>query len=219
MRRRHFLTFSAASTGGFLIYTLDRKPQLVHAQESTFKVRLRFFTEQEALSVAAACALIFPSDEQGPGANEASVIIYIDRQLAGPYGRDAYRYVHPPFEQGAPEQGYQGAATPAAIYREGLTHIRGLHRLPVDEQFATLKRVESTLFFALLRAHTIEGMFCDPMHGGNVDMIGWQLIGFPGPRMSYADEIEKYRGQPFRPAPVSLSQVLGRRVKPSEDET
>jgi gluconate 2-dehydrogenase gamma chain len=207
MRRRHFLVVSATSIGGGF------------AQGPARKIPLRFFTEEEALSVAAAAAQIFPSDEAGPGAQEAGVVIYIDRQLAGPYGRDAYRYTKPPFEPGAPEQGYQGAATPAGVYREGLKNIRGLHLLAPAEQHAVLKQMEGSTFFALLRTHTIEGMFCDPMHGGNAGMIGWQLIGFPGPRMSYADEVEQYRGRPFRPKPASLRQIVGRDVKPSEDES
>ena len=219
MRRRHFLTVSAASVGGALIYTLDRKPVRVHAQQKTFNIPLRFFTRDEALDVAAAAAQIFPSDDAGPGANEAGVVIYIDRQLAGPYGRDHYRYAKPPFESGPPELGYQGKQTPAEIYREGLKQIAGLRNLAAQEQHASLSRIEQTVFFKLLRRHTIEGMFCDPVHGGNVDMIGWQLIGFPGPRMSYADEIEQYYGRPFRPKPKSLEQITGRKVRPSEDES
>jgi gluconate 2-dehydrogenase gamma chain len=214
MRRRHFLIVSAST----LVYTLDRQPGLVHAQSKPLKIPLRFFTEREALAIGAAAAQIFPSDESGPGANEAAVAIYIDRQLAGPYGRDRYRYTQPPFEEGIPEQGYQGRATPAEIYRDGLKQIGSLHLLASDEQRATLTRMEKTLFFQLLRTHTIEGMFCDPMHGGNAGLIGWQLIGFPGPRMSYLDEVEKYYGREFRPKPAGLQQVVGRAVKPSEDE-
>src|SRR5215469_18088992 len=121
MRRRHFLTLTATSLGGSLIYTLNRKPVRVYAQ-SDIKVRvpLRFFDEKQALIIAAATARIFPSDEAGPGAPEAGVIIYIDRQLASPYGRDRHRYVQAPFEEGVPEQGYQGKATPRELYREGL---------------------------------------------------------------------------------------------------
>ena len=48
-------------------------------------------------------------------------------------------------------------------------------------------------------------------------MIGWQMIGFPGPRMSYADEVEQYHGQAFRPQPRSLQQIVGHRVKPDEE--
>ena len=218
MRRRHFLTLSASTVGGLLVYTLDRRPYRVHAQAKPIRVPLRFFTEPEALDVAAAAARIFPADESGPGANEAGVVIYIDRQLAGPYGRDRYRYSQPPFENGVAEQGYQGKATPAQIYREGLHGIAGLRDLDPAAQDTKLKQIEPTRFFTLLRTHTIEGMFCDPMHGGNADLIGWQLIGFPGPRMSYLDEVEKYHGREFRPKPAGLEQVTGRKIRPSEDE-
>jgi gluconate 2-dehydrogenase gamma chain len=61
-------------------------------------------------------------------------------------------------------------------------------------------------------------MFCDPIHGGNADMVGWQLVGFPGPRMSNAAEIDKYYGKAFRPKPISLEQIVGSKVRPSEDE-
>ncbi len=183
MQRREFLTLTVSSVGGLLFYTLDRKPERVLA--ASVKVPLRFFTRAEALLIAAAAARIFPSDESGPGAEEAGVIIYIDRQLAGPYGRDRYRYTQPPFEERTPEFGYQGKATPREVYREGLKLLAGFDRLDAPAQDAALRKIEGTVFFELLRAHVIEGMFCDPMHGGNVDMLGWQLIGFPGPSMSF----------------------------------
>lgn len=219
MRRRRFLTISATALGGSLIYTLDRTPVRVHAQDAQkIRVPLRFFDERGALIVAAAAARIFPADASGPGANEAGVVIYIDRQLAGPYGRDRYRYVQPPFEDGLPEQGYQGKATPREIYREGLILLGAdFGPLAPAEQDGKLRSIETSLFFRMLRQHTIEGMFCDPMHGGNVDLIGWQLIGYPGPYMSWSDEIDRHNGEPYRPKPRSLSDVLGRRVKPWED--
>jgi len=49
-------------------------------------------------------------------------------------------------------------------------------------------------------------------------MIGRQLIGFPGPVMSNRDEIEKYRGIPYKRAPRSLSQIVGLPVKGWEEE-
>lgn len=218
MQRRHFLALTVSSVGGMLVYTLGRSPLRLVAEEKTVRIPLRFFSEEEALDAGAAAARIFPSEESGPGAPEAGVVIYIDRQLAGPYGRDRYRYTHPPFETGVAELGYQGKATPREIYQEGLKTIAGLHRWSPDEQDQKLRQIEGTMFFSLLRRHTIEGMFCDPMHGGNIDMIGWQLIGFPGPRMSYFQEVDQYYGRPFRPKPVSLRQVVGRPVRPSEEE-
>jgi gluconate 2-dehydrogenase gamma chain len=43
-------------------------------------------------------------------------------------------------------------------------------------------------FFGAVRLHTIEGMFCDPMYGGNRNAIGWKLIGFPGAQWGYSAE-------------------------------
>ena len=219
MRRRQFLTLSAATIGGVLVYSLDRKASLLTAQHKPLRIPLRFFTETEALIVAAGASRIFPSDETGPGAREAGVAIFIDRQLAGPYGKDRFRYTQPPFEDAPREFGYQGSATPRQIYRDGLKTLQGFHLLAPGAQDEALRKIESTLFFSLLRQNTIEGVFCDPMHGGNVDMVGWQLIGFPGPRMSNYDEIEKYHGLAFRPKPISLRQATGAKIRPSEDES
>ena len=219
MRRRHFLTLSATAIGGTLVFTLDRKPMLVHAQDDRkIRVPLRFFDEREALTISAAAARIFPSDTNGPGATEAGVVIYIDRQLAGPYGRDRYRYTQPPFEDGLPEQGYQGKATPREVYREGLAVLgQDFKGLTPAAQDARLREIETTYFFRLLRQHTIEGMFSDPMHGGNAGMIGWQLIGYPGPYMSWSEHIDQHYGKAYRPKQRSLTEVVGHPVKPSED--
>ncbi len=221
MRRRHFLTITAGTLGGVLVYSLDRRVSVVHAirhQAQKLRIPLRFFTEVEALTVAAAAARIFPTDESGPGAHEAGAIIYIDRQLAGPYGADRHRYTLGPFDEtAAPELGYQAKATPRELYRQGLKSLQTIVDKSPQQQDEMLHAIESTRFFRMLRQHTIEGMFCDPLHGGNVDMVGWQLIGFPGPRMSNADEIEKHFGEAFRPKPTRLVEIAGRAVRGSED--
>lgn len=220
VKRRHFLTVSAQTLGGLIVFSLDRQGTLLKTQSPSKNLRipLRFFTESETLTVAAAVSRIFPTDDSGPGASEAGVTIYIDRQLAGPWGRDRYRYTQGPFEENAPaEFGYQGKATPRQIYRQGLKELKGLDVLEPAEQDQRLGQIESSLFFSLLRRNTIEGMFCDPMHGGNVDMVGWQLIGFPGPRMSNYDDVDKHFGEAFRPTPASLRLVTRRKVHPSED--
>ena len=103
----------------------------------------------------------------------------------------------------------QGLATLGADFADPAGRRAG-RRTALDREHA---------FFQMLRTHTIEGMFCDPMHGGNAGLIGWQLIGFPGPRMSYRDEIDKYHGMPYRPKPVSLQQVVGHPVKGWEEES
>lgn len=220
VRRREFLTLSAASVGGLLVYTLDGQASRIAPESGkSIRIPLRFFSEAEALIVAAAASRIFPSDETGPGAREAGVAVYIDRQLAGPWGRDHFRFTQGPFEEDAnPEFGYQGKPTPRQIYRQGLSQLTDFHLLDLSAQDQELKKIEDTLFFALLRQNTVEGMFSDPMHGGNKDMIGWQLIGFPGPRMSNYDDIEKHYGEAFRPQPAGLREIAGDSIRPIEDE-
>lgn len=213
MRRRHFLSISAASFGGLLIPSLGGQLSRLSAAQQTDKalrIPLHFFTESEALIVTAAVSRIFPTDDSAPGAQEAAVAIYIDRQLAGPWGRDRHRYTQPPFDENAPpEFGYQGQATPCEIYRAGLKTLAGFHFLSADQQDTTLRKIETSRFFSLLRRNTIEGLFCDPLHGGNSNLIGWQLLGFPGPRMNNSDDIEKHYGEAFRPKPASLHEVTG----------
>jgi gluconate 2-dehydrogenase gamma chain len=188
MKRREFLTIPAGALGGTLLYTL-------------------------------ACERIFPSDATGPGAKEAGVVIYIDRQLAGPYGADKYRYTKGPFVESVPEHGYQGKANPREAYRQGIAELgMNFDELPADQQIQKLQSMEKTHFFQLLRAHTIEGMFSDPMHGGNAGLIGWQLVGYPGPRMSYREDVDQHFGKEYRPKPAGLEQIMKRPGNPWEDE-
>jgi gluconate 2-dehydrogenase gamma chain len=213
MKRREFITLSV---GGVLIYTFNRKALWLHADETTVNVALRFFTADEAKAVAAACERIFPSDENGPGAKEAGVIIYIDRQLAGPYGRDELRYTRGPFIETDPTfGGYQGKESPQEIYRAGIKLLgNDFVSLTPAQQDDRLRSIEKTMFFQMLRDHTVEGMFCDPLHGGNANLVGWQLIGFPGPVMSWRDAITVYdKGEAYRPTPMGLEQILGIPIK------
>jgi len=219
MKRREFINLSGTSIGGLLLYSLAGKAKVVNAESGPDKVPLRFFTEKEAKVVVAACERIFPGDESGPGATQANVVIYIDRQLAGPYGTDKYRYTQPPFVESIPEHGYQGKENPQQIYRAGIRTLGAdFGEIGGVEQDERLAAQEKTRFFKLLRQHTIEGMFCDPMHGGNAGLIGWQLIGYPGPQMSFRAQIGNYNGVAYRRDPQSLSEILGRPVIPWEDE-
>jgi gluconate 2-dehydrogenase gamma chain len=220
MKRREFLTVPVKSLGGLLLFTLAGEPVRFAAQgNAKVRIPLLFFTEAEARVVQAACARIFPTDENGPGATEANVIVYIDRQLAGPWGQDKYRYTQAPWVESVPEHGYQEKDNPRQIYRAAIPKLGAdFTSMPFGEQDSRLRVIERSTFFRLLRTHTLEGMFSDPLHGGNAGLIGWQLIGYPGPLMSYREEIDKYHGLPFEAKPKSLEQVTGRKVKGWEEE-
>ena len=77
------------------------------------------------------------------------------------------------------------------------------------------KRLSS--FRKVLYRTLVEGFLCDPLHGGNAGLIGWQLLGYPGPLMTHRDQIDKNLGQPWRRKPRGLAEILGRPVKGWED--
>jgi gluconate 2-dehydrogenase gamma chain len=171
-----------------------------------------FFTADEAALVEAVVDRLIPADERGPGGKDAGCAIFIDRQLAGPYGRSEGLYMSPPFMPGAPSQGYQMPDTPAARYRTGLRSLgtyvaarygnKSFHELSTGQQDEILAGVESSAialrdvdgprFFDLVLQNTQEGFFADPVYGGNRDMVGWKLVGFPGARYDYRDWVERH---------------------------
>lgn len=185
-----------------------------------------FFSPDEKRLIDAATARLIPSDENGPGATEAAVSVFIDRQLAGPYGRAATWYMDGPWHKGESTQGYQLKLTPAQLYRSALRNLeehcrrtyntRSFADLKPDDQDTVLKGLEvgdiqlndvpAKTFFALLWQNTQEGFLADPMYGGNRGFAGWKLIGFPGPRYNYIDEISQY-GKPY---PLPTVGILGR---------
>jgi len=217
VKRREFLIVPAKALGGLLLSSLVGEWIPAVAADGV-KVPLRFFTAEEARVIQAATERIFPGDASGPGATEAGVTIYIDRQLASPYGKDKYRYTKGPWIESIPEHGYQGKETPQQIYRAGIKVLGDFAGLSSQEQDVRLETIQETVFFRLMHAHTVEGMFCDPLHGGNLGMVGWKMIGYPGPRMSYRYEIDKYFGKAYVAEPKSLEQILRHPVKGVEDE-
>ena len=123
----------------------------------------------EAATLAAVCARIIPTDASGPGATEARASLYIDRALGGWLAPSRQDYT----------AGLADIDT-AARARGGK---RFIDLAPV-EQDALLTSLAQTPFFGLVRAHTIQGTFCDPAYGGNANFVGWDLIGYPGIRLN-----------------------------------
>jgi len=110
-----------------------------------------FFTPGEAAFVEAAVARLIPQDELGPGALEAGVPRFIDRQLAGPYGQGDHFNLQRPMPKGTPSQGWQMGA-PAEVYRAAIPQVdrwatetkgKGFAALSPDDRDAALKALES----------------------------------------------------------------------------
>jgi gluconate 2-dehydrogenase gamma chain len=172
-----------------------------------------FFTPAEAAFIEAAVARLIPNDSVGPGALEANVPFFLDRQLAGRFGRGDHFYLGGPWSKGTPEQGYQSRYSPAQLYRAAVAAIDKyaaanfggavFAKLAPDDQDKVLKGLEGgdvkldegvdgKSFFAMLLQNTKEGYFSDPVYGGNKDMAAWKMIGFPGAHYDYKEWVSRH---------------------------
>ena len=182
------------------------------------------FTPEEGAAVEAIVDRLIPPDPDAAGGKEAGCAVFIDRQLAGPYGSSQRLYMAGPFMQGTPQQGYQSPLTPAMQYRRGLaaldkycrasfggTRFAGLADEQKDRLLAGLEAgsvkldgANSKTFFKQLLTNTREGFFADPLYGGNRNMVGWKMLGFPGARYDYSDWVERH-DERFPLPPVSIA--------------
>lgn len=180
-----------------------------------------YFTAAEAAFIEAAVERLIPADPVGPGAVEAGVPVFIDRQLAGPYGRGDHFFLGGPWPEGVPEQGYQSRYTPAQLYRAAIPAIdryvgaaykgAAFTGLAAGDQDDVLKALEdgkaylgggvdAQAFFSMLLQNTKEGYFSDPIYGGNRDMGAWKMIGFPGAHYDYREWVTRHGEKvPFEP--------------------
>ena len=143
-----------------------------------------FFNDADAETVAAFTERLMPGASGKPGAGDAGVLNYIDLALAGAYAdlQDFYR---------------RGLAQLDAYCRK--TYGGPFARLAPAQQDEVIKALEENkaaeftwptaqAFFNTIRTHTMEGMFADPIYGGNKDFAGWRLVGFPGGQLLFTPE-------------------------------
>jgi gluconate 2-dehydrogenase gamma chain len=156
-----------------------------------------FLNDDDTATVTAFAERLMPGAPGKPGATDAGVLKYIDLALAGAYAdqQDFYR---------------RGLAALDAFCRR--EHGAPFVKLDPAKQDAVIAALEqgkaagfawpsAQAFFNTVRTHVMEGMFADPVYGGNKDFAGWVLIGFPGaqPLFSPADLASK---DAFAGAPI-----------------
>jgi gluconate 2-dehydrogenase gamma chain len=172
----------------------------------------KYFTAQEGATIEAFVDRLIPADELSPGGKDCGCAVYIDRQLAGPYGRSEGWYMSGPFQDGTKQQGPQSPVTPAQQYRKAVAALDAACRAKfgnhafvelsdaqkdetikgLEDGSLKLDGIDSQAFFKLVLTDTQTGFLADPIYGGNRDLVSWKMIGFPGAHYDYRDWIDRH---------------------------
>lgn len=231
--RRNFLK-GAVAGGAAAVSGAAAAPQNAQAQQpaapsaaTPAPAGYEFLNLDEAAFIEALVDHMVPADDLTPKGTDVGINIYIDRALAGAWGKGDRLYMQGPWKKGAPSQGYQLPLTPAQLFRAGIdatnahcrkTYNKTFDRLDETQREEVLVGLSSAkisfdsglpvrVFWGALYQTVMEGMFSDPIYGGNRDKVGWKLIGFPGAIAVHRDHVEQYRGKPFPNKPVSISDM------------
>lgn len=149
MKRRYFLASAAGACA------CSRGP----------RSSLRALNDEEARTLNAWLDCLIPADDE-PGAVEAGVIHYIDRQLTKRYRK------------------LQGDYRTALRLADTLALEEGAARfaeLPFDQRTRLLESIEKSkpALFNMVLDHCMQGFLGSPRHGGNKDYASWRMLGVP----------------------------------------
>ena len=179
----------------------------------------------EAAFVEQLVGVMCPADELTPGGVECGLALFIDRQLAGAFGRGERLYRQGPWRAGVKEDGYQLPLSPAEYFKLGLAAAGAACARLHGRGFASLAPAEADAFLQALAAGKVsspempldvwfnetvyplftQACFSDPVYGGNRGKVFWKMIGYPGLPAVNGLNMIKYRGKPFPGSAAPLS--------------
>lgn len=154
-------------------------------------------TSAEWATLTAVVDRFFPKTDATPGGVETGANIFIDRALSNVYVDEV------------------------PVYRTGLAAIEkavsgGFAVASADAQDTALHDIEAgqnadvpSGFFNTLLSHTRQGMFCDPIHGGNREFMGWDMIGYPGIKLEWTTDDQAINAK-VEPQHISVEKYGGR---------
>jgi gluconate 2-dehydrogenase gamma chain len=235
--RRDFL--KGAVVGGAAAATGIQQPQSAQAQQPAAPAApsaagtaagpegYAFLNIEEAAFVETLVDHMVPADDLTPKGTDLGINIYIDRALAGAWGKGDRLYMQGPWKRGVPSQGYQLPLTPAQLYRAGIEDTNAYCRKTYGKPFDRLEEAQrqevmvglatgkvtfesglpARVFWSTVYQTVMEGMFSDPIYGGNRNKAGWRMLGFPGAIAVHRDHIEKYRDKEFPIDPVGIADM------------
>jgi gluconate 2-dehydrogenase gamma chain len=186
-----------------------------------------FLNLEEAAFVEALVDHMVPADHLSPKGTDLGINIYIDRALGGAWGKGDRLYMQGPWRQGVPNQGYQLPLTPAELYRAGIAATNAYCRKTFGKAFDQIDAAQREqvlvglatakiafadgppvrAFWGTLYQTVQEGMFADPIYGGNRNKAGWKMLGFPGAIAVHREHVVQYRDKPFPNEPLGIADL------------
>jgi gluconate 2-dehydrogenase gamma chain len=156
-----------------------------------------FFNGDDTRTIAAFAERLMPGGSGKPGATDANVVNYVDLALSGAYADHQYFY-----RRGIAQLDAYCAKTFGKPFRF-------LTAAQQDETISALEKGKVAgfdwpkphEFFEVVRTHTMEGMFADPIYGGNRDFAGWRLVEFPGAQPMFTED-DMHSVKPFTREPI-----------------
>jgi len=171
----------------------------------------------EAAFVEALVNLMCPADSYTPNGVDAGLAVYIDRQLAGAFGKGAKRYMRGPWLRGKPQHGYQLPLIPEQFFKAGVEAAEQACTAKFGKGFEQITAAQAEAFLRDLAEGKVahdqidlaawfndlvyplfnQACFADPIYGGNAGKVFWKMIGYPGLPATHTINMIQYRGKPF----------------------
>ena len=220
--RRKFLVQAASLAGAGSLVSTGVPVGIATAAEQASEpgaapIPYQSLGPDEATFVEALVNIMCPADEYSPSGVECGLATYIDRQLAGSYGKGAGRYQNAPFRSGKPQLGLQVPLTPEQLFKAGIAAANAACVRDRGKSFGQLAPADAEQFLEAVQGDRVqhdglslaqwfnevvyplfvEGCFADPMYGGNRNGVFWKMIGYPGLPANHALDVVRYRGKPY----------------------
>jgi gluconate 2-dehydrogenase gamma chain len=171
----------------------------------------------EAGFVEALVNVMCPADALTPSGVDCGLAIYIDRQLAGGFGKGERLYMRGPWKRGKPQHGYQLPLTPEQFFKAGVAAANEAVQKMFSRDFADLSPADADEFLhdladgkvedervplgswfnELVYPLFVQACFADPIYGGNVGKVFWKMIGYPGLPATHTQDMVEFRGKPY----------------------
>jgi len=171
----------------------------------------------QAAFVEAMVNVMCPADHLTPNGVDCGLAFYIDRQLAGGFGKGDRLYMRGPFQRGKPQLGYQLPLAPEQFFKVGVAAAQEVCTKRFGKLFDLLAPADADTFLQELAGDKlqhprvplaswfnelvyplfVQACFADPVYGGNKNKAFWKMVGYPGLPANHARDMVEFRGKPY----------------------